>query len=70
VEGKEKALLEGTDKMPELSEEDIKVSDMFYFELFHLNPIKASITFLPIQTVDSLDQCVPISRPLSHTLTD
>eukprot|EP01122_Echinamoeba_exundans_P003714 TRINITY_DN1378_c0_g1_i1.p1 TRINITY_DN1378_c0_g1~~TRINITY_DN1378_c0_g1_i1.p1 ORF type:complete len:3355 (-),score=763.88 TRINITY_DN1378_c0_g1_i1:110-10174(-) len=43
------------DPMPSLSNDELKVSDMFYFELFHLNPIRANITFLPLPNPDRLE---------------
>jgi hypothetical protein len=44
-----------SDPMPSLSNDELKVSDMFYFELFHLNPIRANITFLPLHNPDRLE---------------
>lgn len=43
------------DPPPSLSDSELKVSDMYYFELFHLNPIRANITFLPLPNPDKLE---------------
>jgi hypothetical protein len=35
-----------TTTMPFLSEKELTVSNMFYFEMLHINPIKANISFV------------------------
>lgn len=53
-------MLEANETIPTLSEESLQVTDMFYFNLLHLNPIKANITFLAIESADKEEYVVKI----------
>lgn len=52
-EALQKLLLQTDSDIPKLKDEDLKSSDMFYFELFHLNPIKVLVSFMTSIDLDA-----------------
>lgn len=52
-EALQKLLLQTDSDIPKLKDEDLAASDMYYFELFHLNPIKVLITFMTSMDLDA-----------------
>lgn len=52
-EALQKLLLQTDSDIPKLKDEDLAASDMYYFELFHLNPIKVLVTFMTSMDLDA-----------------
>jgi hypothetical protein len=50
-------LLQQTDsEIPKLKDEDLSSSDMYYFELFHLNPVKVLVSFMTSIDLDASEE--------------
>lgn len=59
-EALQKLLLQTDSDIPKLKDEDLAASDMYYFELFHLNPIKVLVTFMTSIDLDAnMEQSAP-----------
>ncbi len=46
VDEEQKLFSEVTTQKQRLSDKDLASSNMFYFELLHINPIKANVSFM------------------------
>jgi len=52
-EALQKLLLQTDSEIPKLKDEDLSDSDMYYFELFHLNPVKVLVSFMTSIDLDA-----------------
>jgi hypothetical protein len=52
-EALQKLLAQTDSEIPKIKDEDLSSSDMYYFELFHLNPIKVLVTFMTSMDLDA-----------------
>jgi hypothetical protein len=70
-----------TTTMPFLSEKELTASNMFYFEMLHINPIKANISFVTTPKIinpnvyffilfyNNIHTCFSLSLSLSLSIT-